>query len=257
MSDFHAPMSDPEPENRCPDGECVSIAHADPNANKDRDSYWTCAHCDGDLCSACNSRPAPYLGAFCDHCGIEDDYEDVALEKQPAPSEVDHTPWIWAETPGGRERRGGSDQGGKWMIFAESWAEHDANWARIVGALDRLGGVAKASTRYREPREHGAIMVYTRDADDVRDVQRVLGVLRDLGFDGWLNYKADATTMSLVYRQGTASYTSPPNSRGMRDKRRAARARVAEVEAARADRERPTDADRRTRSAGRRPSVPR
>lgn len=236
MSDIHTPMSDPEPENRCPDGQCVSIAHADPNANKDRDSnYWICARCGGDLCSACNSRPAPYLGAFCVGCDAGDDYDDV--ETQTSPSEVDDTPWIWAEAPGGHERSGGTDKGGKWMIFAESWAEHDANWARIVGALDRLGGLAKASTRYREPGEHGAIMVYTRDADDVRDVQRVLGVLRDLGFDGWLNYKANATTTSLVYRQGTASYTSAPGSRGMRDKRRAARARVAEVEAWRAGRE--------------------
>lgn len=43
--------------------------------------------------------------------------------------------------------------------------------------------------------------------------------------------------MSLVYRQGTA-YTSPSGSRDMKDKRRAVRARVAEVEAWRAEMER-------------------
>lgn len=109
----------------------------------------------------------------------------------------------------------------------ESWAEPDANWLRIVGALDRLGGVAKTSTRYREPSDHGAIRVYPRDADDVQDVLGVLGVLRDPGFDGWLNYKTDSTTMHLAYSKGTASYSLRPGGRGLTDRWLRAREREA------------------------------
>ena len=53
-----------------------------------------------------------------------------------------------------------------------------------------------------------AVIVYTKDAEDIGDIGRVLAHLRALGFDGRLNYKTDADTHAGNYGSGASLYTS-------------------------------------------------
>lgn len=116
------------------------------------------------------------------------------------------------------------------MVFADDWETHDANWAKIREAIwaGSLGDDGKASARLDSRREGGVIMVYTREADDLNDVGRVLRRLRQVGFDGRLSYKANTTTGALVYGKGSACYVAPPRSIEFEDRR----ARVVEREQA-------------------------
>lgn len=53
-------------------------------------------------------------------------------------------------------------------------------------------------------------MVYTEDAADQADVDRVLAGLRHLGITQRLTYKADQNTFVLTYAKGVASYVAQP-----------------------------------------------
>lgn len=98
---------------RCPEGKCRSVAYAYPEAHQDRDrNFWTCVYCNGGLCSACNSCPAPCPSAFCEECDSDDGDDVVPRMEQERPSEVTDTAWAWAEVEGAREARQASGGGG-------------------------------------------------------------------------------------------------------------------------------------------------
>jgi hypothetical protein len=90
----------------------------------------------------------------------------------------------------------------------------DEIWRRIKQAVEdgKLGGVAKVSTAMPNPNSRNAsthvICVYTYDAHDEADVQRVRSSLRDLGFTSEISYKTDAATMESKYTKSGDEHVS-------------------------------------------------
>jgi hypothetical protein len=117
---------------------------------------------------------------------------------------VTHLPWIYAE------RRAGTyppatGRSGKWLIFIPVQQVDDA-WAAIKTATEagELGDGAKIATMYpnplnKEPSKR-VICVCTYDWTDEADVRRVRHVLRELGVNWKLPYKADRDTLDGKYR---------------------------------------------------------
>ncbi|MFB6627280.1 hypothetical protein ACFCWD_26490 [Streptomyces sp. NPDC056374] len=54
--------------------------------------------------------------------------------------------------------------------------------------------------------------VYTRNYRDLADLRRILGVLRELGCDGWLDYKRDCGTARGLYGRGALYWYAVPGS---------------------------------------------
>jgi hypothetical protein len=81
-------------------------------------------------------------------------------------------------------------------------------WERIRGATIEgyLGFGAK------ELKDFTRACVYTRDYRDLDDLRRVLTVLRELGVDGWLDYKRDCDTARGLYGRGALYWYSPPGT---------------------------------------------
>lgn len=88
---------------------------------------------------------------------------------------------------------------GKWVVTVDE-ADLDRAWQRIQEALleGRLGPSAKARTAMPHPflESDGktVICVYTKDSLDVKDRNRVLRILHELGFKD-LRYKTDEETL--------------------------------------------------------------
>lgn len=146
------------------------------------------------------------------------------------PSQVHEEVWLERFAPS-YER---SCVGGKWMIFCPDRTTLDQAWRVVCADLDadRLGPWAKAATPKARDRGRGLpLLVYTLDADDVDDVNRVLRRLRDLGFEGSMSYKEDWITTALVGVKGSgpASFYAYAGSRSAQDRRGSARA-VADFE---------------------------
>lgn len=88
--------------------------------------------------------------------------------------------------------------GGKWLLFAP-WEQLDVLWKHIKHATKQglLGGSAKVSTA--KPNQHardpaqGVICVYTYDARDKEDLQRIKQQLLALGCPS-LEYKTNQAT---------------------------------------------------------------
>lgn len=54
--------------------------------------------------------------------------------------------------------------------------------------------------------------VYTRDYRDVDDLRRVLTVLRELGIEGWIDYKRDCDTARGLCGRGVLYWFSQPGT---------------------------------------------
>lgn len=98
-----------------------------------------------------------------------------------------------------------TERSGKWLVFVPR-TQIDAVWDRIATAVreGRLGGHAKVSTSRpnrlsNEPERH-VICVYTYDAEDKTDVDRVRAELRTLGITDRIPYKTDQATYQGKYR---------------------------------------------------------
>lgn len=112
------------------------------------------------------------------------------------PSMVKDQYWLYAWAPS--EMRGVTPRVGKWLLFVPD-AELDGAWALVEAAVvqGRLGPAAK--TRTGSPGVPGdwlkVICIYTRDAKDDVDRERVRQELVHLGFKQELAYKTDDDTM--------------------------------------------------------------
>jgi len=143
----------------------------------------------------------------------------TGLSTDQLPSTYVGAPWIWCEARGYAESL--LPDPGKWMLFVPV-EQVDAVWQRVSAAIraDKLGPLSKVATAWPNPNARDpsrrAIMIYSGDWNDEDDVRRVLCGLRDLGFEGKLSYKTDATTLAGSYGRGVATYISDAGSRTFR-----------------------------------------
>jgi hypothetical protein len=124
------------------------------------------------------------------------------------PSEMAAAPWLYVNSSVSRENAIARRRG-KWLLFVPQVLVDDV-WVIIYGLVFRgeLGNQARVSTHVQAPDvpadtqrswpEH-VIYVYTEDADDRADVERVYQVLYGLGITQRIFYKADATTYAGLY----------------------------------------------------------
>jgi hypothetical protein len=133
------------------------------------------------------------------------------------PSEETEAYWLHASAPIDEDATYGPS--GKWLVYAYV-PDLDHAWATIREATrsGTLGPASKSGTAKENPNDtrKGAkptkvICVYTRDAEDLDDLARVLAELRRLGFAGQLSYKTDEDTGVGNYGSGAALYTSAPS----------------------------------------------
>jgi DNA polymerase III epsilon subunit family exonuclease len=146
----------------------------------------------------------------------------TAVLDDRAPTQVRDSPWMRADGPApdtpNPERVGG------WRLVP-AWTHHDQAWALIRDATraGRLGTHATTPTALPDPAQHppagAAIMICTRDLDDLADVRRVLHTLRALGVRRRLDYTADAQALATVTGQQTALYVSPQDSQDLENHR--------------------------------------
>lgn len=100
---------------------------------------------------------------------------------------------------------------GKWMpkgIDQELWER--IRGATIEGCLGIGAKVLRDFTR---------ACVYTRDYRDLQDLRRVLTGLRELGCDGWIDYKRDCDTGRGLYGRGALYWYSQPGGLVIREPR--------------------------------------
>ncbi|MFE2297919.1 putative phosphothreonine lyase domain-containing protein [Streptomyces sp. NPDC059445] len=88
-------------------------------------------------------------------------------------------------------------------------------WGRIRGVMieGRLGLYAKVLEDFTQA------CVYTRDYRGLPDLRRILTTLRELGCDGWLDYKRDCDTARGLYGRGALYWYSPPGRLAIREPR--------------------------------------
>jgi hypothetical protein len=114
----------------------------------------------------------------------------------PKPSHVTVAYWMYARAP--KPMRDVSPRVGKWLIFLPL-AELDAAWRKIETSVKagNLGPAAKTRTASPNVGEAGGkvICVYTRDADDIADRERVRRHLLRLGLKVE-TYRTDAETLA-------------------------------------------------------------
>jgi hypothetical protein len=93
---------------------------------------------------------------------------------------------------------------GKWMPMGIN----RELWERIRGAtIEGYFG-----TQSKVLRDFTRACVYTRDYCGVDDLRRILTVLRELGIEGWLDYKRDCDTARGLYGRGSLYWYSPPGT---------------------------------------------
>lgn len=98
----------------------------------------------------------------------------------------------------------GNRVAGKWMpkgIDLELWER--IRGATIEGYLGTWSKILKDFTR---------ACIYTRDYRDIDDLHHVLTVLRELGIEGWIDYKRDCDTARGLYGRGALHWFSPPGT---------------------------------------------
>ena len=128
------------------------------------------------------------------------------------PTEVTYHAWIYAIRKQGSYPEP-TERSGKWLIFLSAQSI-DRYWAKIKEAVEQgqLGEQTKVSTRSpasmppevrRKKEERGdtrfVVCVYTYDYADEADVMRVRQVLKELGIQREIIYKADADTRAGSY----------------------------------------------------------
>lgn len=81
-------------------------------------------------------------------------------------------------------------------------------WERIRGATIEgyLGTWSKIL------KDFTPACIYTRDYRDIDDLHHVLTVLRELGIEGWIDYKRDCDTARGLYGRGALHWFSPPGT---------------------------------------------
>jgi hypothetical protein len=127
------------------------------------------------------------------------------LEKMN-PTEVPDGEWLYSERKRGAYPKTTS-RSGKWLIFVHV-DQVDAAWRKVRLANEKglLGDRARVSTGrnpnplVQDPNAR-VIGIYTYDWKDKKDVMRVRGELRKLGFIDILNYKTDSDTMAGNYSE--------------------------------------------------------
>lgn len=126
------------------------------------------------------------------------------------PSKVLDEPWLSIDN--GQSR---TDRVGKWMVFCRMGDDLDKTWLWVMAGVmaGKLGPSAKVATAADARGWGSPIMVYTRDADDLVDVERVLGTLRDLRIRRRLTYKEDRATYAGQYGRGSGRYHAAEDSR--------------------------------------------
>ena len=112
------------------------------------------------------------------------------------PSQVTDRYWVYAWAP--PELRATTPRVGKWLIFIPEGFLDEA-WVRIEEAVvaGRLGPAAKTRTGSPGPPSDWlkVICIYTRDADNIDDRERVRRAVAELGFTQELIYKSDDETL--------------------------------------------------------------
>jgi hypothetical protein len=127
------------------------------------------------------------------------------------PSQETEQYWIVAVSPNNQDK---TPYAGKWLLYV-SLSELDSTWLKIKTATENgsLGISAKSATMRDSPNgapKNKVICVYTKDCRDIKDIEHVLEVLRDMSFQGRLFYKEDLATIIGNYERGKASlYESP------------------------------------------------
>lgn len=115
------------------------------------------------------------------------------------PSTVTDRYWLYAWAP--PALRAVTPRVGKWLLFVPD-TELDQAWAKVEAAVQqgRLGPATK--TRTASPGVPGdwlkVICIYTRDALDHADRERVRRELHAVGFTQELVYKSDDDTLRLL-----------------------------------------------------------
>lgn len=137
-------------------------------------------------------------------------------------------PWRIVSRPGRGEATG---LGGKWIVRTREPASWEGIWADVKqGVWDgRLGQAAKTPTEMNDGPQGTPVIIYTDDWNDVGEVTRVLGELRDMGIESQLIYKADWTTGALINGKGVSSYVAKAGSRVAEDRRANPLKRLAEI----------------------------
>lgn len=109
--------------------------------------------------------------------------------------------WIWAHSLVDNNYPDHTEQGGKWLIFANQKSV-DRYWSRIKHYTERgfLGHTSKVSTiKFGKTKKGFVICVYTYDSDDVDDVMDIREMLSIIGFKEKLHYKTDRSTLQGNY----------------------------------------------------------
>jgi hypothetical protein len=128
---------------------------------------------------------------------------DRSTARDAKPSQITDDYWVGAERKVGAYPDD-TERSGKWLVIVPM-VQIDEVWAKIKDATEKglLGSSAKASTARPNPNalnpSEGVICVYTYDAEDKEDVQRILGKLRELGIEARFRYKTDAATRAGLY----------------------------------------------------------
>jgi len=127
------------------------------------------------------------------------------LKKTQLPSQVLDDYWVYAERPASAgPYPKPSPRNGKWMLFVPP-DEMDAWWQKVCDALTagKLGAHAKIATMRENSLARGnkakLICIYTYDSDDIKDVNRILRGIRELGELRRIYYKEDAETRAGNY----------------------------------------------------------
>jgi hypothetical protein len=134
------------------------------------------------------------------------------LQPKSEPSTEESVPWLSAERKVGAYPQP-TERAGKSLIFMGAAVVDDV-WRKIKQAVEdgKLGGVAKVSTAMPNPNSRNSsthvICVYTYDADDEADVERVRSSLRDLGLTSKIPYKSDAATIEGKYAKSGDNHVS-------------------------------------------------
>jgi DNA polymerase III epsilon subunit family exonuclease len=162
----------------------------------------------------------------CSHRG-----QAMAVLDDRAPTHIRDSPWVSAHSPDQDQRQDQDaprpERVGAWLLVP-AWTHHDQAWALIRDATraGRLGIHAKASTAMARPLQRiaggGAILIATRDLDDVADIRRILRALRALGVRRRLIYVPDAEPVGpagLHPGQSAALYVSQQDSWELEDRR--------------------------------------
>lgn len=114
------------------------------------------------------------------------------------PSKYTEDYWIRAYAPTDSVKN--NKLSGKWLAFCPE-NQIDAAWQQIKDATEQglLGPSSKVSTKLGKQGNDFVICIYTKNWKNEKDVMRVRGELRELGFTKPMPYKSDEDTLRGKY----------------------------------------------------------